>query len=156
MTLLQICISPPRPSRYDAETRHFRSQHDGLVSRREKGSSHSYEEAEPLRRSGSDVDNEFVGSNWTESACEHGSKEYDSKISLKLSTAKASTPYLFPYMYTSFEEEEVCPTCLEEYTEENPKIITKCSHHFHLVAYMSGWREVKVVLFVARYSSTFS
>ncbi|GAA0152688.1 hypothetical protein LIER_11105 [Lithospermum erythrorhizon] len=124
--------SPPRPSRYDAEPRHFPSQHDGLVSRREKGSSHSYEEAEPLRRSESDVDNEFVGSNWTESACEHGSKEYDSKISLKLSTAKASTPYLFPYMYTSLEEEEVCPTCLEEYTEENPKIITKCSHHFHL------------------------
>jgi hypothetical protein len=30
------------------------------------------------------------------------------------------------------EEEDVCPTCLEEYDEENPKIVTKCEHHFHL------------------------
>ncbi|KAK3284844.1 hypothetical protein CYMTET_7527 [Cymbomonas tetramitiformis] len=30
------------------------------------------------------------------------------------------------------EEEECCPTCLEEYTDDNPRIITKCSHHFHL------------------------
>jgi len=30
------------------------------------------------------------------------------------------------------EEEDVCPTCLEEYDVENPKIITKCEHHFHL------------------------
>ncbi|XP_027081352.1 probable E3 ubiquitin-protein ligase RHB1A [Coffea eugenioides] len=30
------------------------------------------------------------------------------------------------------EEEDVCPTCLEEYDSENPKIITKCEHHFHL------------------------
>ncbi|KAI4311758.1 hypothetical protein MLD38_036630 [Melastoma candidum] len=27
---------------------------------------------------------------------------------------------------------EECPTCLEEYDEDNPKIITKCDHHFHL------------------------
>ncbi|GFP93277.1 E3 ubiquitin-protein ligase at3g02290, partial [Phtheirospermum japonicum] len=29
-------------------------------------------------------------------------------------------------------DENVCQTCLEEYTTENSKIITKCSHHFHL------------------------
>mmetsp|Transcript_14309 Transcript_14309/g.17327 ORF Transcript_14309/g.17327 Transcript_14309/m.17327 type:complete len:285 (-) Transcript_14309:600-1454(-) len=32
----------------------------------------------------------------------------------------------------SVEEENVCPTCLEEYTEENPAIVTKCGHSFHL------------------------
>ncbi|KAG9137316.1 hypothetical protein Leryth_014943 [Lithospermum erythrorhizon] len=124
--------SPPRPLPYDADPRYFRLQRDGLVSRREKGSSHSYEETEPFRGSGGDEDSEYVGSKWNESACEQGSKEYNSKILLKLSAAKTSTPYLFPYMYSSSEEEDVCPTCLEEYTEENPKIITKCSHHFHL------------------------
>ncbi|XP_020596097.1 probable E3 ubiquitin-protein ligase RHB1A [Phalaenopsis equestris] len=30
------------------------------------------------------------------------------------------------------DEEDVCPTCLEEYDAENPRIITKCKHHFHL------------------------
>ncbi|KAI7724713.1 hypothetical protein M8C21_004590 [Ambrosia artemisiifolia] len=32
----------------------------------------------------------------------------------------------------SSDNEDVCPTCLDEYTSENPKIVTKCSHHFHL------------------------
>ncbi|GAA0166149.1 hypothetical protein Leryth_013641 [Lithospermum erythrorhizon] len=32
---------------------------------------------------------------------------------------------------TNFILEE-CPTCLEEYDEENPKIMTKCEHHFHM------------------------
>nr|GMD28999.1 E3 ubiquitin-protein ligase At3g02290-like [Ipomoea batatas] len=36
--------------------------------------------------------------------------------------------------------EDVCPTCLEEYTFENPKIITKCSHHFHLSCIFE-WQE---------------
>ncbi|KAL7150380.1 hypothetical protein ABFS83_05G108300 [Erythranthe nasuta] len=30
------------------------------------------------------------------------------------------------------DEDDICPTCLEEYDAENPKIITKCDHHFHL------------------------
>ena len=30
------------------------------------------------------------------------------------------------------EEEECCPTCLEEYNHDNPKIETECGHHFHL------------------------
>ncbi|KAL0918302.1 hypothetical protein M5K25_010302 [Dendrobium thyrsiflorum] len=30
------------------------------------------------------------------------------------------------------DEEDVCPTCLEEYNAENPRIVTKCKHHFHL------------------------
>ncbi|KAJ0715095.1 putative transcription factor C2H2 family [Helianthus annuus] len=35
---------------------------------------------------------------------------------------------------------EECPTCLEEYDEENPKIITKCEHHFHLSCILE-WME---------------
>lgn len=32
----------------------------------------------------------------------------------------------------SMGEEDSCPTCLDGYTDENPKILTKCGHHFHL------------------------
>ncbi|KAA8547878.1 hypothetical protein F0562_004307 [Nyssa sinensis] len=124
--------SPPRPLPYDADPRYIRLQRDGLVSRREKGSGHSHEETEPLRRSDFDADSELstAGDKWNESTCEEGPKEYNSKSSLKLSTAKMVTGYA--HMYSSSEDEDVCPTCLEEYTSENPKIITKCTHHFHL------------------------
>ncbi|RWR91682.1 putative E3 ubiquitin-protein ligase RHB1A [Cinnamomum micranthum f. kanehirae] len=37
-------------------------------------------------------------------------------------------------------EEDVCPTCLEEYDAENPRIITKCDHHFHLSCILE-WME---------------
>ncbi|XP_071708126.1 probable E3 ubiquitin-protein ligase RHB1A [Rutidosis leptorrhynchoides] len=35
---------------------------------------------------------------------------------------------------------EECPTCFEEYDEDNPKIITKCEHHFHLSCILE-WME---------------
>ncbi|KAK4744931.1 hypothetical protein SAY87_011243 [Trapa incisa] len=35
---------------------------------------------------------------------------------------------------------EECPTCLEEYDADNPKIITKCDHHFHLACLLE-WLE---------------
>lgn len=130
-SLSDMFRSPPRPLPYDADPRYFRLQRDGLVSRREKGSSHSHEETEPLRRSEADEDSESlgVGGKWNESTGMEESKEY-SRSSLKLSTAKTATG--FAHIYSSSEDEDVCPTCLEEYTTENPKIITKCSHHFHL------------------------
>ncbi|CAA6662606.1 unnamed protein product [Spirodela intermedia] len=36
------------------------------------------------------------------------------------------------YNTSATEEEDVCPTCLEEYDADNPRIIPKCQHHFHL------------------------
>lgn len=41
---------------------------------------------------------------------------------------------------SAMEDEDVCPTCLEEYDAENPKIITKCKHHFHLSCILE-WME---------------
>ncbi|KAI3452177.1 hypothetical protein Pfo_008842 [Paulownia fortunei] len=130
-SLADIYRSPPRPLPYDADPRYFRLQR-GLVSRREKGSSHSHEETEPLRTGEVDEQSESFNTKnkWNEFTCEEESKEYNSKSSLKLSTAKTTTG--FAHIFTSSEDEDVCPTCLEEYTTENPKIITKCSHHFHL------------------------
>ncbi|CAK9160247.1 unnamed protein product [Ilex paraguariensis] len=130
-SLSDMFRSPPRPLPYDADPRYYRLQRDGLVSRREKGSSHSHEETEPLRISAIDAESEYVssGKKWNESTFEEGSKEYNSKSTLKLSSTKTATG--FAHIYTS-EDDDVCPTCLEEYTSENPKIVTKCSHHFHL------------------------
>ncbi|PPE02460.1 hypothetical protein GOBAR_DD00515 [Gossypium barbadense] len=129
-SLSDMYQSPPRPLPYDAETRYFRLQRDGLVSRHEKGSSQSHEESEPLRGE-NDADPGSLSTEGKWNAFERGSKEQHSKSSQKLSSAKA--PVGIGYIYSSAEEEEdVCPTCLEEYTPENPKIITKCSHHFHL------------------------
>ncbi|XP_016441040.2 E3 ubiquitin-protein ligase At3g02290 isoform X1 [Nicotiana tabacum] len=138
-SLSDMYRSPPRPLPYDADPRYFRLQRDGLVSRREKGSGHSHEETEPLRRSDSDDGSEYLsgGSKWNESKCEEGSKEDNCKSSVKMSTTKTTTG--FANIYSS-EDEDICPTCLEEYTEEDPKIMTKCSHHFHL-ACIYEWME---------------
>ncbi|XP_051151486.1 probable E3 ubiquitin-protein ligase RHB1A [Andrographis paniculata] len=47
----------------------------------------------------------------------------------KSSDIKKSIEPIFPPLQ---DEEDICPTCFEEYDEENPKIIAKCDHHFHL------------------------
>ncbi|KAI9120659.1 hypothetical protein K1719_007692 [Acacia pycnantha] len=124
-SLSDMYHSPPRPLPYDVDPRHFR------FSRHDKGSSHLNEESEPLR---GDVDGDqeslSSGGKWNESSCEVASKEYKSKSLVRLSSAKYTTGA--GLVYASEEEEDVCPTCLEEYTEENPRILTKCSHHFHL------------------------
>ncbi|XP_075484080.1 putative E3 ubiquitin-protein ligase RHB1A [Primulina tabacum] len=49
---------------------------------------------------------------------------------------KSSEPFVPPLQ----DEEDVCPTCLEGYDVENPKIITKCDHHFHLACILE-WME---------------
>lgn len=123
--------SPPRPLPYDADPRYFRLKRDGLVSRREKGPSHLHEETEPLRTKEPDEEPESLSSKkkWNEFAHEE-SKEYNSKASINLPAAKLVTGYAHTYSFS--DDEDVCPTCLEEYGTENPKIVTQCSHHFHL------------------------
>lgn len=113
-SLSDMYRSPPRPLPYDAETRYFRLQRDGLVSRREKGTSHSQEESNPLRMSDSDADSEplVAADKWNESKLEEGSKEYDSKSAVRLSMGRMSGAG-FAHIYSSSEDEDVCPTCLE-------------------------------------------
>ncbi|CAA2946073.1 probable E3 ubiquitin- ligase RHB1A [Olea europaea subsp. europaea] len=45
-----------------------------------------------------------------------------------------------PLVSSPQDEEDVCPICLEEYDVENPKLFTKCDHHFHLACIL-GWME---------------
>lgn len=104
--------SPPRPLPYDADTRYFRMQNDGLFSRREKGSSQSHEESEPLRSDNNPDSESFSsGDKWNESAGEDGSQVQHSKSSLKLSSTKPTSRTA--YIYTPSEDEDCCPTCLE-------------------------------------------
>ncbi|KAH6812087.1 hypothetical protein C2S51_025849 [Perilla frutescens var. frutescens] len=45
-----------------------------------------------------------------------------------------------PLTIAATDEEDVCPTCLEDYDSDNPKIMTKCNHHFHLSCILE-WME---------------
>uniref|UniRef100_A0A1D1Z5G7 RING-type E3 ubiquitin transferase n=1 Tax=Anthurium amnicola TaxID=1678845 RepID=A0A1D1Z5G7_9ARAE len=55
-------------------------------------------------------------------------------------TSEDKLSKLSVYNTSPTEEEDVCPTCLEEYDTENPRIITKCEHHFHLSCILE-WME---------------
>ncbi|KAA8494582.1 E3 ubiquitin-protein ligase [Porphyridium purpureum] len=44
------------------------------------------------------------------------------------------------YDLTDGKDEELCPTCLEEYTMENPQILSSCGHAYHL-ACIYEWLE---------------
>ncbi|CAN7052261.1 unnamed protein product [Brassica oleracea var. botrytis] len=104
--------STPRPLPYDADPRHFRS----LVSRREKGSSHSHEEAEPLR-SDSDADSESFGCKWVNNnksivSEKDPKEEYSSKSSLRIVKSKSASGNIWDFPLS--EDEDACPTCLED------------------------------------------
>ncbi|KAL0371841.1 UNVERIFIED_CONTAM: putative E3 ubiquitin-protein ligase RHB1A [Sesamum calycinum] len=60
------------------------------------------------------------------------SKEDEKSDELK----KSSKPVVPPLQ----DEDDTCPICLEEYDAENPKLITKCDHHFHLACILE-WME---------------
>ncbi|KAF9674234.1 hypothetical protein SADUNF_Sadunf10G0106300 [Salix dunnii] len=58
------------------------------------------------------------------------SNENNSKAPVSVSKEKAELGSR--YIHASIDEEDICPTCLEEYSVENPRIITRCNHHYHL------------------------
>ncbi|KAK9934240.1 hypothetical protein M0R45_021392 [Rubus argutus] len=98
-------FSVARPSPFDADQRYSRLQRDGLST---VGSG--------KKRSGVD----------TEEDCKLGQSETSEKdLASKLG-------YGLTYVQPVSDDDDVCPTCLDEYTPENPKITTRCSHHFHL------------------------
>ncbi|KAK3027264.1 hypothetical protein RJ639_041210, partial [Escallonia herrerae] len=77
-----------------------------------------------------DVVTRHGGSTRVESYGQGGSKEWNSESPVEVLVAKVVAQVA--HVLASEDEEDVCPTCLEEYTEENPRINTKCSHHYHL------------------------
>ncbi|KAJ6837488.1 E3 ubiquitin-protein ligase-like [Iris pallida] len=120
----------PRPTPYDTDPRYSRLQRDGLVSRRDKAASHIQEESQMLRRSSSSSGVEHLGSGKKRNIA-YAAEERQTNRS---QSEKISIEGLYGagYNMATSEDEDICPTCLDEYTSENPKILTKCSHHFHL------------------------
>eukprot|EP00262_Sarcandra_glabra_P008452 TRINITY_DN21985_c0_g1_i1.p1 TRINITY_DN21985_c0_g1~~TRINITY_DN21985_c0_g1_i1.p1 ORF type:complete len:219 (-),score=41.12 TRINITY_DN21985_c0_g1_i1:507-1163(-) len=69
--------------------------------------------------------------------------DYKSQTDDAVGSPKASEvepPKLSGHIVSATDEEDVCPTCFEEYDAENPRIITKCDHHFHLSCILE-WME---------------
>ncbi|KAM7269386.1 hypothetical protein ACFE04_024883 [Oxalis oulophora] len=125
-TRLVITRSAP----YDTEQRYSRlQQRDGLVSRRDKSMTHFQEDSQQLRRnmSTSAVEALSFAKTWIT-----GDSQDDSKLGHPEASEKGISVKVNSHVQQSSEEEDVCPTCLDDYTPENPKITTKCSHHFHL------------------------
>ncbi|KAJ4720346.1 E3 ubiquitin-protein ligase [Melia azedarach] len=125
----QFAVSRSVP--YDTDQRYSRLQRDGLVSRRDKSIIYFQEDTQPIRRNMSSSGIESLGFGKKQNAVD---PEEDCKLVHSESSEKAlPTKVAYgAYMQTSVEDEDVCPTCLDEYTLENPKITTRCSHHFHL------------------------
>eukprot|EP00249_Psilotum_nudum_P020397 c27683_g1_i1 orf=1317-2027(+) len=126
--------APPRPLPYDTEQRYVRLQREGLVSRREKiGLSQLHGgEIEPSRRVDSDS-GEQMPIIQRRNGVDYGeqSQEYhpDSPSGQWQSTKPIGR---INSMMSLGDDEDVCPTCLEGYNDNDPKISTQCGHHFHL------------------------
>ncbi|XP_043718222.1 probable E3 ubiquitin-protein ligase RHB1A isoform X2 [Telopea speciosissima] len=80
----------------------------------------------------------------TSAACE-SVKESDCNIEknsalASIEESEVELSKLSEPIVSAVEEEDVCPTCFEEYDKENPRIITKCEHHFHLSCILE-WME---------------
>ncbi|KAG6783047.1 hypothetical protein POTOM_012478 [Populus tomentosa] len=123
----QLSSSRPVPS--DNDQRYDRLQRYGLVSR--KSMTHFQEESQSLRRNASSSGMESLGSVKKRNGVD---SEDDNKLGYSESEKSLATKVThgLTYVQPSTADEDVCPTCLDEYTPENPKIMTRCSHHFHL------------------------
>ncbi|KAL9349647.1 hypothetical protein Peur_056902 [Populus x canadensis] len=128
----QLSSSRPVPS--DNDQRYDRLQRYGLVSR--KSMTHFQEESQSqsqsLRRNVSSSGVESLGSVKKRNGVD---SEDDNKLGYSESSEKSEATKVahgLTYAQPSTADEDVCPTCLDEYTPENPKIMTRCSHHFHL------------------------
>ena len=172
--------STPWPLPYDSDPGYFHSRRDSLVSRRDKGSSHSHEEAEPLRSDADDEDSESFlveRSRWANKLTISGedSREDFSKSTRRILKSKTimeagSNQGVYD------DDEDVCPTCLEgiHFHLESMRLKEALVSHIFFAgflknthqrtrrllqsvvtittsaAFMNGWREAKTVLFVER------
>lgn len=59
-------------------------------------------------------------------------KALDQSFSGSPELPKPTPPKGFKFIDDSDLNADHCPTCLDSYTPDNPKIMTQCNHHFHL------------------------
>ncbi|KAJ4953124.1 hypothetical protein NE237_029956 [Protea cynaroides] len=125
--------APPAPLPYDLDL--GRPQTPPVA----QGSSAGKSDNAPQTTDADTVGETICGGGFETSATCESLKESGCKIEKNstLASAKVSED---EQTISAVEEEDVCPTCFEEYDEENPRIITKCEHHFHLACILE-WLE---------------
>ncbi|OAY80618.1 E3 ubiquitin-protein ligase [Ananas comosus] len=108
---------PLRPLAYDdPRCSQVRRRSDGKVAA--KASSHCHAASEPTRH-GND-------------ACVESTAAMEKLNEILLKSSLADGLSEEADAYSSSEDEDDCPICLEEYVSENPKMILQCTHHYHL------------------------
>lgn len=60
----------------------------------------------------------------------------------KFGTTEAEFNAVAELLGTDADDDDFCPTCLEVYTDDNPKIFTRCGHSFHMQC-IYAWLERK-------------
>ncbi|KAJ0255173.1 RING/U-box superfamily protein [Hirschfeldia incana] len=95
--------------------------------------------ANPVLAQGT-VDGITLGVPTTECPCKETETKLQTEIDLESSTEDIDPKKLPKDVFVPIEEEEDCPICLEEYDLENPKLVAKCEHHFHLACVLE-WME---------------
>ncbi|URD94185.1 E3 ubiquitin-protein ligase [Musa troglodytarum] len=122
-------LSSPRPlSHTDPGCSHSQRQNDGFVLRRAKGPIPLHEKSQLLRYD--ILMNIELMENLNESKHEGGSMMSSPESSSKQPLSEMTTGTT--YLHSESEDEDVCPICLDEFTYENPRIILKCTHIYHL------------------------
>ncbi|KAJ4781271.1 RING/U-box superfamily protein [Rhynchospora pubera] len=125
-TAMDTYRSPPRPLAYD-DPRCSRGQ-----IRRSKSLTGSHDSSESLFRSSSNIKLGSVGTMAEE-------KGFSSSVK-KLVDDEVINEVKVEDSYSSSEDEEDCPICLEDYTKENPKVFLQCNHDYHLSCVLE-WME---------------
>jgi len=117
--------------------RHVQTASAGLVTRQNKSGPVQSGESQLLRVSSGETQGEEVVPFQNLKNAENKSELADCKPD---SPEKCQPSKLSDAVVPLADEEDGCPTCLEEYDGENPRIITKCDHHFHLSCILE-WME---------------
>ncbi|KAJ7004127.1 hypothetical protein NC653_009105 [Populus alba x Populus x berolinensis] len=132
---------PPAPTPFDAAV--GRPQTPGRLREVRGDKNHG---ALQTTTSASGQENTALNTRETLAKCEDA-KDLDCKVQINSEPGSAkeleielSKPVEPLVSATEEEEEEDCPICLEEYDLENPKLTTKCEHHFHLSCILE-WME---------------
>lgn len=121
----EVFQAPPLPLPYDSDPRYLRPiGRDGLISRRgdKSGMSHSNSDG----GGGTALQRRFG----------NGSGDHEELVLKSVASEKTSlSSKAFPRVESNLsilDDDDICPTCLDGYTEENPRITTACGHNFHL------------------------
>ncbi|EEF50719.1 protein binding protein, putative [Ricinus communis] len=118
---------PPQNMSFDVNPNHSHLQQDELTLPGANA-------AEARQTQHKDVEEQLRGGNGTvtdNTSSGVTSNEYDSSTYPIRHSKEKMEPHLLNF-YASLDDEDVCPTCLEEYTFDNPRIVTECKHHYHL------------------------